>query len=70
MAESIWWVDGHPKVVGESLPDDEIGEGWLVLVSEPAFEQIQNAFGRLSRKSAVVRRYEKGSDASKWCAVS
>ena len=69
MAESIWWTDGHMKVFAEGLPDDEVGEGWLVLVSEPAIEQIQGAFGSLSRKSAVVRRYEKGSNYAEWTAV-
>ena len=68
MAESIWWTDGHMKVFADGLPDDEVGEGWLVLVSEPAMEQIQGAFGPLSRKSAVARRYEKGSNSVDWTA--
>ena len=69
MAESIWWKDGHLKTSAEGLPGDEVGEGWLVLVSEPAMKQIQGAFGPLSRQSAVVRRYEKGSNHAEWTAV-
>ena len=69
MAESIWWMDGHLKTSAEGLPGDEVGEGWLVLVSEPAMKQIQGAFGPLSRQSAVVRRYEKGSNHAEWTAV-
>ena len=69
MAESIWWTDGHIKVFAEGLPDDEVGEGWLVMVSESALEQIQGACGPLSRKSAVVRRFEKGSNSSEHTAV-
>ena len=70
MAESIWWTDGRLDVSGEGLRDNEVGEGWLVMVSESALEQIQIACGPLSRKSAVVRRFEKGSNSVDWTAVS
>ena len=50
MVESIWWTDGHTKVLAEGLPDDEVGEGWLVLTSKRAMEQIQEVFGPLSKK--------------------
>ena len=69
-AESIWWTDGHNKVFADGLPDDEVGEGWMVLASKRAMEQIQEVFGPLSRKSAAVRRYEKGTESSEWTAVS
>ena len=69
MAESIWWIDGRMRFLTEGLPDDEIGEGWLVLVSQSAMAQIQGAFGPLSRITAVVRRYEKGSHSSDWTAI-
>ena len=73
MAESIWWMDGRPMLVGDGLPEDEVGEGWLVLVSECALAQIEAAFGPVTRKSAVVRRYEryeKGSETIERMAVS
>ena len=76
MAESIWWMDGRPMLVGDGLPEGEVGEGWLVLVSECALAQIEAAFGPVTRKSAVVRRYEryeryeKGSETIERMAVS
>ena len=73
MAESIWWMDGRPMLVGDGLPEDEVGEGWLVLVSECALAQIEAAFGPVTRKTAVVRRYEryeKGSETIERMAVS
>ena len=59
MAESIWWMDGRPMLVGDGLSEDEVGEGWIVLVSECALAQIEAAFGPVTRKTAVVRRYER-----------
>ena len=59
MAESIWWMDGRPVLVGDGLPEDEVGEGWIVLVSECALAQIEATFGPVTRKTAVVRRYER-----------
>ena len=73
MAESVWWMDGCPVLVGDSLPEDEVGEGWIVLVSECALAQIEVAFGPVTRKTAVVRRYEryeKGSEPIERIAVS
>ena len=61
MAESIWWMDGRPMLLGDGLPEDEVGEGWLVLASEGALEQIEAAFGSIPRRSVVVRRYDKSS---------
>ena len=73
MAESIWWMDGRPMLVGDGLPEDEVGEGWIVLVSECALAQIEAAFGPVTRKTAVVRRYEryeKGSETIESMALS
>ena len=70
MAESIWWMDGRPMLLGDGLPEDEVGEGWLVLASECAFEQIEAAFGSIPRRSVVVRRYEKGSETIESMALS
>ena len=73
MAESIWWMDGRPLLVGDGLPEDEVGEGWIVLVSECALAQIEAAFGPVTRKTAVVRRYEryeKDSETIERMAVS
>ena len=70
MAESIWWMDGRPMLLGDGLPEDEVGEGWLVLASECALEQIEAAFGSIPRRSVVVRRYEKGSEIIESMALS
>ena len=70
MVESIWWMDGRPMLHADGLPEDEVGEGWLVLASESALGQIEEAFGSLSRRSAVVRRYESGSEAIECRATS
>ena len=61
MAESIWWMDGRPMLLDDGLPEDEVGEGWLVLASECALGQIEAAFGSMPRRSVVVRRYDKSS---------
>ncbi len=70
MVESIWWMDGRPMLHTDGLLEDEVGEGWLVLASESAFRQIEEAFGSLSRRSTVVRRYESGSEAIERTATS
>ena len=70
MVESIWWMDGRPMLLADGLPEDEVGEGWLVLASECALEQIEEAFGSIPRRSAVVRRYEKGSEIIERMALS
>ena len=62
MVESIWWMDGRPVLLNDGLAEDEVGEGWLVLASECALDQIEEAFGPAVRKSAVIRRYEEGSE--------
>ena len=57
MVESIWWVDGP---LGYPPPrfDDEVGEGWLVLASESALEQIAAKCGSIRRLIAVEREYQ------------
>ena len=70
MVESIWWMDGRPWLLADGLSEDEAGEGWLVLASESALGQIETAFGPLPRRSAVVRRYERGSEAIERKATS
>ena len=70
MVESIWWMDGRPMLHADGLLEDEVGEGWLVLASESALGQIEEAFGSLSRRSAVVRRYESDSEAIERRATS
>ena len=62
MVESAWWMDGRLMLHDDGLPEDEAGEGWLVLASESALAQIEKAFGSLSRRSAVMRRYESNSE--------
>ncbi len=57
MVESVWWADG---LVGQPPPhlEDEVGEGWLVLASEPASEAIQSLLPNLRRVVYVKRSYD------------
>jgi hypothetical protein len=57
MVESVWWADG---LVGQSPPhlEDEVGEGWLVLASESAWEAIASLLPNLRRVLYVKRSYD------------
>jgi hypothetical protein len=60
MVESIWWADG---LVGQAPPhfDDEVGEGWLVVASQAAWDAITSQLGTLKRMIYVERSfYDKG----------
>jgi hypothetical protein len=60
MVESIWWTDG---LVGQAPPhfDDEVGEGWLVVASQVAWDAITSQLGNLKRMIYVERSfYGKG----------
>ena len=60
MVESIWWTDG---LVGQAPPhfDDEVGEGWLVVASQVAWDTITSQLGTLKRMVYVERSfYDKG----------
>ena len=60
MVESIWWTDG---LVGQAPPhfDDEVGEGWLVVASQVAWDAITSQLGTLKRMVHVERSfYDKG----------
>ena len=55
--ESVWWVDGLLGHSTHGPSSEEIGEGWLVLASQSALEEIQREIGHLIKHSIVVRRY-------------
>jgi hypothetical protein len=46
MVQSIWWTD---SLVGQAPPhfDDEVGEGWLVVASQAAWDAITAQLGTL-----------------------
>jgi hypothetical protein len=48
MAETIWWKDGS---LDHQPPehDDEVGEGWLVVMSGRGVRQMIARFGRILR---------------------
>ena len=52
MVESIWWVDG--LIDHRSLHFCDVGEGWVVVASTNAFEQIKT-LGKLKQKSIIKR---------------
>ena len=60
MAESIYWSNGNIQM--NSRKDSEVGEGWLVVVSETAYQQInileQNLF---LQKKLVRTKYENST---------
>jgi hypothetical protein len=60
MVESIWWTD---SLVGQVPPhfDDEVGEGWLVVASQAAWDTITSQPGTLKHMIHVERRlYNEG----------
>jgi hypothetical protein len=60
MVQSIWWTD---SLVGQAPPhfDDEVGEGWLVVASQAAWDAITAQLGTLKRMIHVKRSfYDKG----------
>lgn len=54
MAETQWWTDG---LLDQSPPhfDDEVGEGWFVLVTQTALDQIRGILGNLTLTTLVER---------------
>ena len=59
VAESIWWSDGPPHQFSTHL-HVEVGNGWLVLMTERGFEEVMQWAKHISR-GGIVRR-SKG-----WC---
>lgn len=57
MVESVWWTDGLPD---HSPPLwDEVGEGWQVVGSQAAIEQIRREYTGLARATYALRTYIK-----------
>jgi hypothetical protein len=56
MIESVWWLDG---LIDQSPPhlDNEVGEGWLVVASQEAWEAIKSRIGKLKRMISVERSF-------------
>lgn len=58
MVESIWWADG---VIDQFRPTlDEVGEGWMVLASKEAINDIRSQYG-LPKRLLNVKCFKKGS---------
>jgi hypothetical protein len=55
MAYSIWWVDGLLERQPPSFYD-EVGEGWLVVVTEAGLARIRSELGPLHRVMRVRRQ--------------
>lgn len=57
MAESIYWSNGNIQM--NPRKDAEVGEGWFVVVSENAYEQINSIEQKLFLQKKLVRtKYE------------
>lgn len=54
VAESIWWGDGPTELYNRHLRD-EVGTGWLVVVTREGMAQLSSWVSQLSR-GGVVRR--------------
>jgi hypothetical protein len=56
MVESLWWADGF---VGHFPPhvDDEVGEGWLVVASQAAWDAIKSQLDPLKRRVHIERSF-------------
>jgi hypothetical protein len=61
--ESVWWQDSNPS---HSPPElrSEVGEGWLVLVTERALSQIARTYGPLTRSVYVARERTEGREGT------
>ena len=70
MVESIWWTDGLPASSPIGYEKGGVGEGWFVLASQSAVEEIQRELGPLYRKSIVTRRFTKKGKPIDRLAVS
>ena len=70
MVESIWWVDGLIAFTASESSSEQVGEGWLVLASQPALAAIQREFGPLTRHSIVVRQYYRKGELVERSAAS
>jgi len=57
MAESIYWSNGNVQMYPRK--DSEVGEGWFVVVSENAYQQINSIVQNLFLQKKLVRtKYE------------
>ncbi len=67
MIESVWWVDGLIDQFPPHL-DNEVGEGWLVVASQVAWEAMRSRFGKLKRMISVERSFyrDKRRIKSNW----
>lgn len=61
MVMSSWWQDGLLAQIARVL-HCWVGEGWIVLASPSAVQQIEDELGPLSRVSCVTRGAEREQD--------
>lgn len=61
--ESVWWQDSN---LSHSPPElrSEVGEGWLVLVTERALSQISRTYGPLTRSLYIMREWTEGQEGT------
>jgi hypothetical protein len=66
LAKTIWWTDGAIQHFPPHF-DEEIGEGWLVVVSPEAWEAVTRRFGIFSRVVSVERMFtaDRGDEQKK-----
>ena len=54
MSESVWWQDGSPSMRPPEF-DDEVGHGWLVVVTPTALDQIATLVGATANWIRIER---------------
>ena len=62
MVESIWWTDGNIDFNQTGWGTGQVGSGWVVVASKPAFQQIVDWLETPLRGSIVVRESHEQSE--------
>ncbi len=65
MAETVWWQDG-PAGMGGPLPEDCVGQGWLVLAAPDVWAVLSERLGDVVRARSITRTatLERGGERS------
>ena len=54
VVKSVYWQDGHPDSVSR-LSHEEVGYGWVVLITSSGYQKISRRYGVISRGGFVRR---------------
>jgi hypothetical protein len=54
VVKSMYWQDGHPDTVSR-LAHEEVGHGWIVLITSSGYQELGRRYGVISRGGFVRR---------------